>query len=163
MLKLFSLLTNLVFIANYGLCSTIFIYFLNWFDTGEWVSDGWNFMLGAGLVCGLPALIFELRLFRKVGFWPGPLALYLARQCACGIAVLSISFALSNSAAMMVYSVSSQQNPGILLASFILIPSMSAFYLPLIAPFGAVVGLINGVLFRIVRTSQGYERAAIFR
>lgn len=113
---------------------------------------------GGGLFCGFLALILELHLFQKVEFWPKPLALYFARQMACGIAFLTLSFALANSVTMVVHFLPS----GIPLVSFLVIPLMAALYLPLIAPFGAIVGLINGVLFRIAHISQVHERVVNF-
>jgi hypothetical protein len=157
MSKLFSPVTNFVFIANYGLCSVAFIFFLNWTDTGRWASDGWSFMLGAGLVCGVLALVLELSLFRKVEHRQIPLVLFLGRQIAYGIVFLALSFALSNSVTMMVYLPPSQRNLGNLLPFFLTSPFMAIFYLPLIAPFGVVAGLLNGILFRITDSSQVHE------
>jgi hypothetical protein len=149
MRKLINLSLALVFVANYALSAIAVSYFLNWYDTGQWNSDGWMFMGIGGLVCGCLALWIETKLYAKHTFWPTRLLPFLCRLILMGMLWIAISFALGNYLALLTTSKqSAPQLPVRLLAVFV-IRLMTVFYSFLIAPFGVIVGLVNGVLVRL--------------
>jgi hypothetical protein len=156
MLKLFSRLANLVFIANYGLCSIAFVYFINRYDTGQWDSDGWDFFLIGGLISGTLALLFGMRLYRKVDLRSQTLILFLARQIVYGILFMTLAVALGSSIGLVISSLS-QSDFGSL-ALILVIPFFITINLPHIVPLGVVVGLINGILFQGIHMLQTRKR-----
>jgi hypothetical protein len=148
MVKFFTVLTKLVFIANYGIFSVAFNNYLNHYDFGGWDSDGWTFVLAGGLVSGSLALLYELHLYRTLEFWPKSLTRFLPRQMFCGIAFITMGLMIALSITIVIDLLHSPSD----VLWFVLIPLTTATYFPLLIPFGLVVGLINGVLFRLGHT-----------
>jgi hypothetical protein len=157
MLNLFSRLTNLALIANYGVCGIAFVYFVNHYDTGQWNSDGWNYYLIGGLISGVLALLFERRLHQKLDLDSQIFILFFALQMVYGILFMVLTVAVGTSIAFVVSSPSQIQDFGylgfiLLLPLFIIINSVEILVL------GTAAGLINGILFRGMHALQMWNR-----
>jgi len=70
MTKFVSVLVGLGFIGNFVLGSIAFIYFLNWYDTGQMNGDGWQIVAINGAFVGCLALLVESWLYSNFVFWP---------------------------------------------------------------------------------------------
>ena len=152
MLKPFSPLSNLLFVTNHALCSVAFIHFLNWYDTGLWDSSGWIFMALGGILCGALALLLEYNIYRRFDLWPHNSVLFFTRLITLSILFTTMSLAVSYLITFIVdwLTLGSSTTAGLL----VVIPFMALFYLPMIIPFGMILGFINGTLLQLVHVSS---------
>ena len=148
MLKPFSPLSNLLFVTNHALFSVAFIYFLNWYDTGLWDSDGWIFMALGGILCGALALLLEYNIYHRSNLWPHNSVLFFTRFITLSILFITMSFVVG----YLVTFIVDWLTPGssTTIGQLVVIPFMALFYLPMIIPFGVILGFINGTLLQLV-------------
>jgi hypothetical protein len=83
--KVISQIAGLLIIATYILGSVIFNLFLNWYDTGEFRSDGSLSVAVGGVVFGSLALKIERGLYQQHGHWPYNRFIFLARLIALSV------------------------------------------------------------------------------
>jgi len=152
MLKPFSPLSNILFVTNHALCNVAFIYFLNWYDTGLWDSDGWIFMALGGILCGALALLLEYNIYRRFNLWSHNSVLFFTRLITLSILFITMSLAISYIATFIVDWLTSGSSTTT--ALLVVIPFMALFYLPMIIPFGVILGFINGTLLQLVHVSS---------
>jgi hypothetical protein len=126
-----------------------FACFLNWYDTGQLTSDGWQYMLVWGFLLGGIALIIEERLFIKYKFWPKNLFLFVLRLIVLCTFYIALGFALSSMSVTATEMVNSS-SPSSMIQSLLVVPLFLVSYLLMILPFGVVAGAINGIMLRFM-------------
>src|SRR5262245_59151167 len=116
------LCVTVFFILTYTVATALFGFFLDWYDTGN--TDWRSPQVGftGGLIIGCIALFMERLIYKRQGFIPQNDWGYLLRQIIQGTLFIGLGFLL-----------------------------IGLCYLPLIMPFGIIVGIINTILLK--RTS----------
>ena len=154
MRKILTLLAGLIFVVNYALAGIIFVAFLDWYDAGRWDINlnRYNIIAVSGVLCGSLALVIELWLLRQAKFWPRNPFLFISRLMAISVLYVALSFAISSLWTILTTTEAFDRAFSFLF----IVPLMTMFYLPMMVPFGVVVGFINGALLRLTHTFHRY-------
>jgi hypothetical protein len=147
MLKTTYPLANILFVVNHALGNVVFLYFLHY--TGRWIGEDWFFMAFGGVIAGTLARIAEHWLYRR--FECVQHRRWLSFICIIALSILFITMGFS--IGYLGEGIRYQLTVGsrITFANLVFAAFMSLICLPLIIPFGVVVGLINGALLQMVR------------
>src|SRR5512139_3730667 len=136
-------ITKLLFVGVYALGCVGFNLFLNWYDTGQLSADALHFasMALTGVVFGILALMIEVWLNNKYGYWPRNRLPFFLRLSALTTMFIDLSFVIGS-------------GPGQPFSAMLFV---GLFYSLMVVPFGLAVGLTNGLLLRrnsVVHSSQ---------
>jgi hypothetical protein len=91
-------ITKSLFVGVYALGCVGFNLFLNWYDTGQFSEDALHFVSMAltGVVFGILALMIEIWLNNKYGYWPHNRLLFFLRLSALSILFIDLSFVIGS-------------------------------------------------------------------
>ncbi len=148
MRSLLPFITKLLFVGVYTLGCVGFNLFLNWYDTGQFGDDALHFVsvVFIGAIFGILALMIEIWLNNKYGYWPHNRLLFFLRLSALSILFIDLSFVIGSSIGQ----------------PLITMLFVGLFYSFMVVPFGLVVGLTNGLLLRrnnTVHSSQSKKES----
>jgi hypothetical protein len=148
MRKFYTPILAIVFITNYVLGAIVLNLVLNWYDTGRWDADGWIFMGVGGLISGCFSLWLERKIYSKRAFWPKKSVPFLCRLVITSTLWIAFGFTVGNWLGLSHILQGSTSEFPVGLSAALVIPMMTLFYSFLIAPIGAVVGVVNSLLIR---------------
>ncbi len=143
-----SWLADLLFIGTYVITSVAYNQFLNWYDTGDYKSDGWLSAAVGGVLFGYLALKVERRLYEKRGFWPQNRFGFFVRIIALSTLYITLSFAVGTGTVYVLGNVSNGSGfQAVLQGIALILVGAMLFSFPAI-PFGTIAGIAISFLLR---------------
>ena len=133
----------IVFLISYIITSFLFTLFLNWYDTGDLNFSGTRGIVIGGVLVGCVALWAEKKINKNHGL-PARLTFpFILRHVLfawCGLAgIFAISYPIDKILDLGVIGFVSNTS------NFLIIPFVIIFYLPMMFPFGILLGISNSI------------------
>jgi hypothetical protein len=146
-------------LLNFISTCAAFMFYLNWYDTGDLDFSGWRGMIIAGTVCGLWVVRLCARPFHTFDNEVENIYLFLIRQVAFNGLGLIASFALGYALELLVF-VKDPAGMFSIVPTILMIPLIAMFYSLMMMPFAVYLGITNGLLFRFTGQKQ-LQRAGL--